>query len=60
MTTEKVANDVKQISLKAAAAACHAANLLGAADVLMIAGAALLIASQWIRSRIKAEDHLKS
>lgn len=59
MTAEKAAEEVKQISLKAAAAACRAAHSLGAADALAIAGLALIGFSAWIRGRVEAKDHLK-
>lgn len=58
MTSEKVANEAKQISLKAASAACRAALSLGAADALMLAGFVLFMASAWVRSRIDPKDHL--
>jgi hypothetical protein len=58
--TEKVIDGAKQISLKAASAACRAATSLGAADALLIAGIGLLLASQWVRGKIKSEDHLEA
>ena len=58
--TEKVINEAKQISLKAASAACRAALSIGAADALMLAGIALVVASAWVRTQIKPEDHLET
>lgn len=56
MTAEKVITEAKQISAKAASAACRAALSLGAADALMIAGLAMFVASAWVRGQVKTED----
>lgn len=59
MTVEKIVEGAKQVSVKAASAACRAATTLGAADALMLAGFGLFLASAWVRSQVKAEDHLQ-
>lgn len=56
--TEKVAQAVKSVSVKAAEAACRASLNLGMADAFAIGGLALIGLSFWFRSRIKKKDHL--